>query len=220
MKTLFERIAPAAVGVKICGITNPEDMDLCLEAGADALGFNFYHGSKRFIEIEKERDWLRKVPDSVLRVAVVVNPTREEALSLLSESFIDAIQLHGNEDLDFCEMLAKTSGKEVIKAVRVQSVESLAALGVFADFPVLLDAFAGHEMGGTGTTFNWEWLENLPKIDRILLSGGLNSENVASALRRTNVRYVDVASGVEKSPRKKSATTVRQFLSQVHKSHL
>lgn len=179
MRTLFERLAPGAVGVKICGITNPTDVSLCLEAGADALGFNFYPGSKRFVDLEKERAWLKNVPDSVLRVAVVVNPTPEEVLRLLGESFIDAVQLHGDENLQFCKKVARESGKAVIKAVRVQDVASLVAVEEFAAFSVLLDAFVGHERGGTGKTFDWKLLRNLKTLDRVILSGGLNPENVA-----------------------------------------
>ena len=215
MKTLFDSLRDGAVGVKICGITNPEDMKLCIEAGADALGFNFYTGSKRFLEIERERDWLAATPDSVLRIAVVVNPTREEALAVLNEPFLDALQLHGDEDLSFCEDIARRSGKQVIKAVRVADATSLQAVKEFSTFPVLLDAFAGHERGGTGHTFDWSLLQTLESHEDILLSGGLKPENVAAALRITKLRYVDVASGVEENPRRKSAAKIHAFLEQV-----
>jgi phosphoribosylanthranilate isomerase len=218
VKTIFEGIAPNEIGVKICGITNPSDVELCVEAGANALGFNFYPGSKRYVELEKERNWLEKVSPAVFRVAVVVNPTAKEALGLLAESFIDALQLHGDETLDFCDMIAEKSGKEVIKAVRVRDAESLEAVREYAVFPVLLDAFAGQERGGTGQTFDWKLLAAVQQKERIILSGGLNPENINSALRLTKLRYVDVASGVEENPRCKSAAKVRKFLDQVRET--
>jgi phosphoribosylanthranilate isomerase len=220
VKTLFGSLTPAKVGVKICGITNPADLALCLEAGADALGFNFYTGSKRCLDLGKERGWLVTVPDSIMRVAVVVNPTLEQALRLLREPFLDALQLHGEEDLHFCEAVAKQSGKEVIKAIRVQDATSLVEVESFADFPVLLDAFAGHERGGTGKTFDWALLDALAKDRSILLSGGLQPQNVAAALRKTQLRYVDVASGVETAPREKSAAKIREFIAQVRQKEL
>lgn len=191
---------------------------MAIEAGADALGFNFYADSKRFVALETERHWLEKVPDSVLRVAVVVNPTRDEAMRLLEEPFLDAIQLHGDETVDFAKALSSASEKMVIKALRVQNAESLRAVADFEEFPVLLDAFAGNERGGTGHTFDWNWIQAAPETERLLLSGGLTPENVATALRLTKLRYVDVASGVEENPRQKSAGEVRQFVAEVRKS--
>ncbi len=213
-------LPPGVVGVKICGITNPGDLALSVEAGASAIGFNFYRGSKRFIEMERERDWLKDSPDSIQRVAVAVNPTEAEALSWLSEPFIDALQLHGDEDLQFCESISQKSGKEVIKALRVADADSFRAVENFATFPVLLDAFAGSERGGTGKTFDWALLEALKNREHILLSGGLNPENVSAALRATRVRYVDVASGVETTPRQKDAARVRAFIANARKTGL
>ena len=217
MESIFEKILPGAIGVKICGITNPGDAALCIEAGADALGFNFYPGSKRFIDLTAERSWLENVPQTVLRVAVMVNPTYDQAMALLREPFIDALQLHGDETVEFSIRVRDDSGKPVIKALRVATRESLAGVAEFAGFPVLLDAFAGNERGGTGHTFDWNWIENSHERERLLLSGGLNPENISEALRRTKLRYVDVASGVETSPRQKDALKVRSFLEAVRR---
>ena len=217
MKTIFEKLQPGAIGVKICGITNPGDADLSIEAGADALGLNFYPGSKRFIDLEAERSWLENLPQTVLRVAVVVNPTLNEALALLHEPFIDALQLHGDETVEFSSRVRDDSGKLVIKALRVATPESLAAVAEFRDFPVLLDAFAGAERGGTGHTFDWNWIENSQDREHLLLSGGLNPENISEALHFTKLRYVDVASGVETFPRQKNAVKVRSFVEAVRR---
>lgn len=217
MKSIFEKLQPGAIGVKICGITNPGDAALSIEAGANALGFNFYPGSKRFIDLETERTWLKNVPDTVVRIAVVVNPTLDQALALLREPFLDALQLHGDETADFSSRVRVESGKLVIKALRVATPESLAAIAEFAGFPVLLDAFAGAERGGTGHTFDWNWIENSQDRERLLLSGGLNPENIFEALRLTKLRYVDVASGVETSPRQKNALKVRSFVEAVRR---
>lgn len=214
---IFDKLAPDAIGVKICGITNPDDALLATEAGADALGFNFYPGSKRFIDLEAERAWLENVPPDVLRVAVVVNPTLNQAKTLLREPFLDAIQLHGDETPEFCATVFRETGKPVIKALRLARRESLAAVAEFSGMPVLLDAFAGAERGGTGHTFDWNWIENSHERDRMILSGGLNPENVTEALALTKLRYVDVASGVEASPRSKNPLKVRSFLKVVRR---
>lgn len=205
---IFERLRGKSVGVKICGITNPEDAEMCIAAGADALGFNFYSGSKRFIDLADARPWLKDVSSTVLRVAVMVNPTLEEASLILDEPFIDAIQLHGEESLDFCGNLSRTTGKIVVKAMRVSDLASLKNAEKFSEFPILLDAFSAGERGGTGHTFDWKLLENLASTSGIILSGGLKSDNVREAIGQTGVCYVDVASGVESDPRRKNREKV------------
>src|SRR4051812_7692528 len=92
--------------VKICGITNERDALAAIDSGADALGFNLYPHSKRYIELEAARVWLTRLPHSVIKVAVLVNPTAAEAVAIAKSALFDALQLHGQESQDFCRALA------------------------------------------------------------------------------------------------------------------
>ncbi|HEY5752461.1 MAG TPA: phosphoribosylanthranilate isomerase [Chthoniobacterales bacterium] len=198
--------------VKICGITNAADAEAAIRAGADALGFNFFPGSKRYLDLERERAWLENIPPQVLRVAVVVNVDREKALRFLAEPFIDAIQLHGDETPKFVTDLCESQPKRVIKALRIRNAESLADLKRFDFVTVLVDAWSDAGFGGHGKTFDWKLLREVTDRERLILSGGLTPENVAEALRVTGVRFVDVASGVESSPRQKSEEKMVRFV--------
>ena len=112
------------VRVKICGVKNEADAIAAIECGADALGFNLYSGSKRFIQWQKEAAWIRKLPAEVSRIALVVNATLAEAGQLLETDLFDGLQLHGDESREFCESLVKLR-KPVFKAVRLTTVQLL-----------------------------------------------------------------------------------------------
>lgn len=198
--------------VKVCGITNAADAEAAIRAGADALGFNFFPGSKRYLDIEKEREWLERISPLVLRVAVVVNVDRDKALRLLSEPFLDAIQLHGDETPKFVRDLCESQSKLVIKALRIRDAGSIADLERFNFATVLVDAWSDAGFGGHGKAFDWKLLHNVADRERLILSGGLTPENVAEAIRVTGVRFVDVASGVESSPRQKSEEKMVRFV--------
>src|SRR5438309_5718795 len=92
--------------VKICGITNAADAEAAIEFGADALGFNFFRGSKRYVPLEAAKEWMAKLPVQITKVAVIVNADWDEAVSLAALPFISALQLHGSETPDFCRKLA------------------------------------------------------------------------------------------------------------------
>ncbi len=212
MKDFFSFLGPGELGVKICGITNAGDAAMSIAAGATALGFNFFPGSKRYLELKKERAWLETVPGTVLRVGVVVNPSRDEAEELLRLPFLDALQFHGDETYAEVDAARQKIGKPVIKAIRVRDEISLREADLFPDVPILLDAFAGAERGGTGHSFDWNLVAKMHFLGRTILSGGLKPENVDAALRLTKVRYIDVASGVEEDPRKKNRRKVMELI--------
>jgi phosphoribosylanthranilate isomerase len=199
------------LNVKICGITNADDAQTAIEAGADALGFNFYGGSKRYIDIGKARDWLTDLPDSVTRVAILVNPTPEEAIATAELAFIDALQLHGDEPPELCRML-QDRHVPFAKAVRPQR-DDLAAN--FHTRTLLLDSASLSEFGGTGETFPLtlarRWIDNF-REHQFILAGGLTPENVADAIREVRPFAVDVTSGVEASPGRKDPARVRSFI--------
>src|SRR5215217_9483741 len=109
-----------AVRVKICGITNRQDALDAIELGASALGFNLFPGSKRFIELEREAEWIVSLPPFVTRVAVLVNAPLEDALRIAEHRAIDVVQLHGDEDEAYCARFAR-AGHSFIKAVRLEN---------------------------------------------------------------------------------------------------
>jgi phosphoribosylanthranilate isomerase len=198
--------------VKICGITNREDAEVAIEAGADALGFILYAQSKRFVPMEKALEIIEGLPPFVTTVAVTVNATKEFSNLGWRKQLrnFNVAQLHGSETPVHVRAVGKYL--PVIKAV---SAERAAAI-VPEDFSVsafLLDT-PSPEHGGTGRTFDWKLALDFQKRTRrpIILSGGLNPGNIAEAIETVHPYAVDVSSGVELSPGKKDHAKVREFI--------
>jgi phosphoribosylanthranilate isomerase len=199
------------VRVKICGITNEEDAQAAADLGADALGFNLFGGSGRYINIQSSAEWIAKLPAEISKIAVLVNPTLDDALAIANLPFIDALQLHGRESPAFCKVLAER-GIQFVKALPVSDGDSLGATPSFYTDTVLLDSVAERGFGGTGKTFPWEagrrFVESHPAL-KIVLAGGLHPQNVADAVQQVRPFAVDVASGVESSPGRKDRERLR-----------
>jgi phosphoribosylanthranilate isomerase len=214
--------------VKICGITNLDDALMAIEAGADALGFNFYAKSPRCISLQTMQQISRELEKphqpAVDRVGVFVN--HPDPLQVAIAGDLHTIQLHGNETPEQLVDLvrkARALSKGVWRAFRCKEnsladvavyLQECAALGALPQV-VLLDAYAPDAFGGTGKVVDWlavrqqrEMLHGLPFI----LAGGLTPENIAEAVRTALPVGVDVASGVESSPGKKDAGKVREFV--------
>lgn len=200
------------VAVKICGITTHADATAAVEAGADILGFNTWTGTKRFIDLEKNADWIAKLP--IIRVALLINATPEFAARVAAMPFIDAIQLHGDEDAAECARIAAL-GKPIIKALRAQDPAVTGGAGDFSTRHVLLDAHVAGAYGGTGARVDLElarrFREENPTLT-IWLAGGLKPDNVAEAARFVRPAVVDVSSGVESEPARKDAAKMRAFV--------
>jgi phosphoribosylanthranilate isomerase len=209
-----ENESSTRIRVKICGITNLADALAAIECGADALGFNFYRGSKRFIDIFAARDWIGGLPKTVTKVAVGVNPTEAEVLRLAQLSFIDALQLHGEESPGFCQALAE-QGIAFAKALPVSDENSLRDLPSFFTRTVVLDSRSAAGFGGSGQTFPWmlarRFIEAYPELN-VILAGGLTPQNVADAVREVRPFGVDVTSGVEASPGRKDFGRLKAFV--------
>ncbi len=215
MGTMTDGFQPR-VRVKICGITNRADAEAAIEAGADALGFNAFPGSKRYFDFEKEADWLTQLPPFVMRVAVVVNPTVEEAERLLALPGIDLLQFHGDETPGFCARFARHG---FIKALAARNRATLETCRDYAASAVLLDAYVPGAYGGTGQLIDLqlaaEFVREHPDR-KVILSGGLTVDNVAEAVRAVRPWAVDVASGVEgETPRCKDRQKMRDFVQAV-----
>lgn len=201
------------VKVKVCGITNLNDALKAVEFGADALGFNFYAPSPRCIALGQARSILEKLPPQVCNVALFVNEPREKVKEMIQygrlsdgRQAFSGLQFHGDEDQEYC----RGWELKVIKAIRVKDRESLLGMEQFpADF-YLLDSWApGY--GGSGSPFPWSWLEGIAP-GKLILAGGLDSQNIGEAVRRVRPFGVDVCTGVEARPGIKDHGKLKEFI--------
>jgi phosphoribosylanthranilate isomerase len=200
--------------VKICGLTTPQDAAAAIEFGADALGFNFFPGSKRYISMETVGALITTLPATVEKVAILVNPTWDEAIAAAKTAGITALQLHGAESPGFCQRLMEHRCR-FEKAIPVTDADSMANVPDFFTRTVLLDSAGAGEFGGSGRTFPWEiarkFVEANPHL-RVILAGGLTPENIAEAVALVQPFGVDVTSGVESAPGRKDRGRMRAFI--------
>ncbi len=202
--------------VKICGITNLEDALLSAKFGADALGFNFYKKSPRYILPENAREIIEQLPEKVLKVGVFVNESLEKIIEIASLARLDALQLHGEESPEFARELKAKTNLEIIKAFRVSPEFKPEDVLQFETDAILLDAYNPKEHGGTGETFDWKIAFQVKKlIPKLYLAGGLDSKNVDIAIRRVQPFAVDSCSLLEKDKRKKDNFKVLNFISAI-----
>jgi phosphoribosylanthranilate isomerase len=211
----FFQTAADRVRVKICGITNERDAVAAIEAGADALGLNLCSVSKRFLNLERESDWIRRLPDKIARVAIVADPPINQAIDWSKSGLFDCLQLHGHESLAFCESVRDIP---LVKAVRLKSLDALRRVHNYPVFGFLLDSHRTGSLGGTGTTFDWNLLRNVILNKPMLVAGGLTPENVVELLRIVKPHAVDVASGVESTPGRKDPSKMRDFVAAVKRA--
>jgi phosphoribosylanthranilate isomerase len=202
------------VRVKICGITNWTDARLAVKAGADALGFNFYGKSPRYIEPNEARLIATRLPRRVFLVGVFVNASEDDVLRVARNVDLNAVQLHGEEKP--ADVQALSESYPVIKAFRVRSGFKPARLGRYNDASAfLLDGFDANRRGGTGKTFDWSLAKAANKYGAIIVAGGLTPENVAGAIRRARPFAVDVCSGVESSIGKKDPELMNALMREI-----
>jgi phosphoribosylanthranilate isomerase len=197
--------------VKVCGITNLEDALAAVGAGAELLGFNFYARSPRYVTPSAARRVVERLPEGVECVGVFVNESAPEDVARVArEAGVGAVQLHGDETPEFCRGLA---GLTTIKALRVGPGYSPEAAAGYPTDAVLLDAYVAGEWGGTGHTFDWALARRTREaVPKLFLAGGLNPDNVAEAVASVRPYAVDVCSGVETSPGRKSPHLLRRFV--------
>lgn len=194
--------------VKVCGMTSLKDAGAAVKAGADFLGFNFYRASPRYISPERARKIISGLPASTTAVGVFVNSPLKEVKSIEKSCKLDYVQLHGDESAAFAKRF-----KNVIKAIRVCSKKDVSSAKKFPAKYILFDSCVKGKFGGTGKSFNYNLVKNFPKP--FFLSGGLSIRNVGKAVRAVNPHAVDVCSGVEKRPGKKSFNKVNAFIREV-----
>lgn len=198
--------------VKICGITNIEDADVAVKAGADALGFVMYRKSPRFVEQAVVKRIVAGLPPFVLPVGVFVNEEPERVRTLMDDCGLALAQLHGDESALYCQQL----GRPVLKALRLKDRGTFLALAEFQGRAnvrgVLIDTFSDQAYGGTGKTVDWTLAQEAARATPIILAGGLTPTNVAGAIAQVRPYGVDVSSGVEQSPGKKDHDKVKAFV--------
>lgn len=182
-----------------------------IASDADALGFNLYPGSKRFLDLRREENWIRALPPGISRIAVLVNPPIEDVFALIESDTFDAIQLHGDESLDFFKAISGVP-KPLIKAFRLRNRSTLKDAESYPVFGFLLDSYRDGFFGGTGERFDWRIMDNVCLRKPVVVAGGLTAENVGEVVRLLRPHAVDVASGVENSEGRKEETKIREFV--------
>jgi phosphoribosylanthranilate isomerase len=197
--------------VKVCGITRTEDAVLCCRLGVQALGFNFYPKSSRYISPKRARRIGEALSPFVMRVGIFVNEGDvEKVWRDFEEAKMDAFQFHGDEDLQYCAQFDRLS---VFKAIRVGGrIPPPEELDEFPIRAFLLDSFHPDKYGGTGMTADWKLAAGFARKYPTILSGGLNAGNVVEAVRKVRPLAVDVCSGVEAAPGIKDPEKLRAFM--------
>jgi phosphoribosylanthranilate isomerase len=196
-----------AVRVKICGVTDLRDALAAAEAGASAIGFNFYRRSPRYVSPEVAACIAAELPAAVCRVGVFVNEPRASMTSIACQVGLNAIQLHGDESPEECARW----DRKVIKAIRLRDAAAVAAAGSYAVDFILADAYVEGTPGGSGRRVDLDLLAQLNTM-RLIVAGGLDPGNVTEVVRRIRPFGVDVASGVERAPGRKDRTLMRRFI--------
>ena len=201
--------------IKICGITNLDDALAAVAAGADALGFNFYKPSPRYITPQSAREMVDRLPASILAVGVFVNEeTPESVRNIATEAGVAALQLHGDESPAYCRELAD---RFVIKTLAVSTNFDNRMVHAYETQAVMLDTKDNALRGGTGRRFDWSIAQQVTKQvnqlgKKLFLAGGLSPENIAEAIETVRPYAVDACSALENKPGIKDHTRLRAFV--------
>jgi phosphoribosylanthranilate isomerase len=186
--------------IKICGITNEEDALCAAKLGAAALGFIFYPPSGRYISPEQARQIINILPQPLVKVGVFVNESAAEVKRIVEYCGLDFVQLHGDESPEYCR---EFPASQVIKAVELKNDDDFNHASSYDVAAILVDSRHAGLYGGTGKKANWELACRIKNKKLLILSGGLNGENIKEAIEKIAPHALDINSGVEKSPGKK-----------------
>ena len=206
----------AKVKVKICGIRSLEEAEAAVNAGADALGFNFWPQSPRYVTPRAAKAIIGGLSPIVSFVGVFVNDEAKRITEIATELHLNAVQLHGDESPEFCESLASI---KTVKAIRVGLDFDLNVIKRYAGCMVLLDSNIKGSYGGTGQRFDWRIAIEAKQLARIILAGGLNTENVWDAVTYVRPAAIDVCSGVEAEPGRKDLDKLKKFMAVVARAN-
>ena len=197
--------------IKICGITNLDDALAAVAAGADALGFNFYKPSPRYISPQSANEIIKQLPNSVLTVGIFVSDPLKSVRSIANEAGLGALQLHGDESADYCRELARDHC--VIKTLAVSDDFNLHLTQEYKVDAIMLDTSDKRLRGGTGRSFDWTIAQRVSElVPKLFLAGGLSPENIQEAIETVRPYGVDACSALEDTPRKKNHKRMRAFI--------
>jgi phosphoribosylanthranilate isomerase len=204
------------VRVKICGITNLEDAREAINLGADALGFNFYKRSPRYIEPANAKPIIEALPPLISLVGIFADEFSPERIRSIAHAIgLGTIQLHGSESPEYVK---KISEVRIIKVFRVNENFDVAQLAAYQVGAYLLDTYDAKQLGGTGKTFNWDVAVQAKQHGRVILSGGLSSDNVAEAILQVRPYAVDVCSAIESKSGKKDFQKMEALFREIHRA--
>ena len=209
--------------VKICGLSTRETLDVALGSGADMVGFVFFPPSPRHISLEAARELGKQAKGRAVKVALTVDADDATLENIVETLRPDILQLHGKETTARLRDIRAKFGLQLMKVLPVETLADLAPLAGYADVAdrILFDARApkgATRPGGLGAVFDWHLLENLDLKLPFMVSGGLNPDNVAEAVRVTGAGGVDVSSGVEAAPGVKDSSKVAAFLANARRA--
>jgi phosphoribosylanthranilate isomerase len=203
-----------ATQIKICGVTNSDDARACVEFGAEMIGFNFYPSSPRYVEPAIVRSIVDALPVRTRAVGVFVDADPAEIRKVAKIAGVRCVQLHGHITPESCGELAGEF--RVIRAVSTDARFEPEHVAAFPHCDVLIDAYHPELRGGTGQTCDWSAARAATRYTRFLiLSGGLNAQNVGRAIAAVTPHAVDVCSAIEKASGVKDHRALEQFISAV-----
>lgn len=202
------------VQIKICGVTNIRDARACIELGASMIGLNFYQQSPRYIEPKAARRIVEAIPLGAQAVGVFVDSTADEVRSIANAAGIRCVQVHGDFSPETCRELTREFG--VIRAFCTDARFQPKETALFSECDILVDAYHPNLRGGTGLTCDWPAARATLSFARFLiLSGGLNTQNVGQAIAAVAPHAVDVCSSVESAPGAKDYRAIKNFVAAV-----
>ena len=205
------------IKIKICGLTNVKDIEACVLAKVDYVGFVFFKESKRNLILSEANKIASYIPQSIVKVALTVDPKDLELDNLFSKFPVDTLQLHGHESPARVKEIKEKYGVPVIKSISLKAKTDLAKIHEYtwvAD-QLLIDAAKPDERsppGGNGVVFDWSLISGYNWRTPWLLAGGLNHTNISDAIRVSGAMQVDVSSGVERQPGIKDQKLIKEFV--------
>ncbi len=200
--------------IKICGITQPQQGKAIASFGATALGFICVPTSPRYVTVAQIQAVVEHLPEGIDKIGVFANAPTEEIIQTVADAGLTGVQLHGDEESEFCQILRQSlPNAEILKALRIRSFEDLnkASSYTFCVDTLLLDAYHPQQLGGTGKTLDWKMLKRFNPSYPWFLAGGLTPDNIVEALSQVNPSGIDLSSGVERGPGDKDLDKVAQL---------
>jgi phosphoribosylanthranilate isomerase len=200
--------------LKICGITRIEDAIMCEEVGVDVLGFNFYPNSIRYIPPKSAGEIIKNISFHVRTVGLLVQPLLEEVKKIIQESKVSALQIYDPQDFE----ITHSFDVPIISTCSADKIKDFSAINNTS--MILIDTSSKDKYGGTGKTFDWDLIPSTIPKSKLILAGGINTDNITEALKRVDPAIIDVASGSESSPGKKDKSKVSQLVEKVMEHNL